>query len=331
MKKKSLIAAFIIILAILIAFAFLYFPIGKSDKLVMDAYSKNNTWQIWLTKDVPYKIWDEIEFINIIRWWDYIANLDISKLYKEMEIESITLNWKAVWAKDLKNVKVSSTEPSILDIKWKAIKNKTSDSSLIDIKDEVASKEPQITKEKVVDTKIKASNISFSASSFSSNLNNLLEINWKNLESIKYVLIWEKSYNPIAFGWKIYIQIDKNTFSSWDYFVIFQLSNWDILTSDTKLHFEYSNNKINIWNITPSRISNNIDRYIVLQWNGFNKLMSMQLSNNLIFKNTEFKIINDNVVSVKIPKWIEPWSYHLNLMDTVWIYESKWTQIIINN
>lgn len=100
----------------------------------------------------------------------------------------------------------------------------------------------------------------------------------------------------------LFVRLDRDTFTSGEYFVFFTLKNGKILTSEYRLSFEHSNSAINIANITPGAVPNDEDRFIVIQGNGFNKIVSIQLSNNLILKNAEFDIINDRVAGVKIPK-----------------------------
>jgi hypothetical protein len=80
------------------------------------------------------------------------------------------------------------------------------------------------------------------------------------------------------------------------------LKNGKLVSTDEKISFVYDSSPINIGAITPTEIRSDADRYVVVQGNGFEKIISIQLSNNLIFKNTLFTVVNDNVVSIKIPK-----------------------------
>lgn len=174
-------------------------------------------------------------------------------------------------------------------------------------------------------------NIKLNNYNFNSNINNLIEITGSGKNLVKYVNIGWVSLTPINESDKTFLTIAKNTFNSWDYFIILQLENNEIVTLNEKIIFTYSNSKVNIANITPDRIKNDKDTFIVLQWNGFAKIISMQLSNNIILKTTSFDIINDNVMSVKIPKDLEIWNYYFNIMTVDGITEVKNNTFYITN
>lgn len=160
------------------------------------------------------------------------------------------------------------------------------------------------------------SDLNFNQVQFNSNINNLLEISWKNIEKIKFLNIGSYSFTPNITDGSAYFLIKKNTFDSGNYFVFIQPKQWNIVPLDIQMNFQYSSSKVNIANITPNQVNNNKDSYIVLQWNWFNDIISLQLSNNIILKKTSFEIINDKVLSVKIDKNIEVGSYSFNIMTT---------------
>lgn len=130
-------------------------------------------------------------------------------------------------------------------------------------------------------------------------------------------------FKPVLFENKLNVSLDHDLFSSGEYFVFYELTNGKLVTSDAKITFEHSDATINIAGLTPNTIRNDIDRFITLQGNGFNKIISIQLNNNLILKNAEFTIINEHVAGVKIPKGLPPGEYYFNIMDTGSIYELK--------
>lgn len=308
-----------------------YLIFNKNNSIKVDKYIKNNTWNVPLSKDVPYKKWDEVELIYILKnWADILASININKLKELIEISEINYNWKKY--KNLKEIEILK-DPKILKIIWKAKVNhniweEINELEIIKIKEiEIVENEEKIIKEDITEVPV---NIKISNNYFSSNINNILILNWQNIDNIDFVLIWEKSFKPIIEDNIAYIPIEKNTFNSWEYFILIQSKTWEIKSINNKIKFNYINQKINIAHINPMKIGNKIDNYIILQWNWFNKLISLQLSNNIILENAQFQIINDNVVMVKIPKNISEWNYTFNLMDTDWIYEDNKILTITN-
>lgn len=136
----------------------------------------------------------------------------------------------------------------------------------------------------------------------SSNIDQLVPISGRNLDSVDRIVVGEKTFAGVVQGKKYYVTIPKNTFGTGDFFLGLYLKNGQLITTNAKLSFTYNANPINIAAITPLEIKNDTDRYVVVQGNGFQKMISIQLSNNLIFKNALFTVINDHVVSIKIPK-----------------------------
>lgn len=136
----------------------------------------------------------------------------------------------------------------------------------------------------------------------SSNIDQLMPLAGKNLDAIDRVVVGEVSFQGSFQAGKFFYIIPKNTFGNGEYFVGLYLKNGQLVPTNIKLSFTYNSNPINIAAITPNIIKNDQDRYVVVQGNGFKKMISIQLSNNLIFKNALFTIVNDQVVSIKIPK-----------------------------
>lgn len=79
------------------------------------------------------------------------------------------------------------------------------------------------------------------------------------------VLIGEKSFVPVITENKIYVNIEKKTFSAGKYFLALVLKNGEIITAKDDIIFQLPINKINIVNITPDRIKNDSARFIVIQ------------------------------------------------------------------
>ncbi len=299
---------------------------------LFDFVWKNDSLSWTTTKDLFYKKWDLLEYNFFLQKdFEWTISINTDKLDKIIKDYDIYLNDEKINKNRLKNLKIDSSK--ILTFKWKAINNKTintKDKTISDLIDVVVVDQNEISDKKTTIT-WSLNNVKLSSLNFNSNINNLLVISWDNLENIQYVNIWWNSFNPNFNDKKIYIWIDKNSFAALDYFVFFQLKNKQILSYPQKISFTYDSNTLNISAISPALIKNDIDRYIVIQWNNLSKVIRVQLSNNIVLKETAFKIINDNVMTIKIPSWLNPWNYFINFMWTKWIFELKNSKFTITN
>lgn len=309
---------------------------NNSDNLVfkknsqIDFIIKNITWETWYKKEIPYKKWDIIEINIIPKNW----------LYWDLEIDYLKLpiDIKKVLVKDNEiniNKNISLKKWEWIKIIWEAknnwiLKNDLDILKKIDLKENQEQKDLKENLNKDI-VNIKNIKINFDKYNFNSNLNNLINIYWTWIENIKYINIWWISFYPIKDNNKYYLSINKNTFSNWEYFIILQLRDNSILPLNDKISFIYSKDEVNVYNITPNQIKWDKDTYVVIQWNWLSKIISLQLSNNVILKNTSFNIINDKVLSVKIPSNLEKWKYYINIMTTKWIFEIKNTYFYIVN
>lgn len=170
---------------------------------------------------------------------------------------------------------------------------------------------------------IKNYNISIIKNNYSSNIDNTIKFYWNNLEEIIQIEIWNFNYKPQYLDWNLYLVINKNEELNWEYDLVFKTKSWYEFNYENKINFNFIEWNVIVTDITPKNISNDNETNIVLQWKWFSKIISIQLSNNIVFKNTSFNIINDNVMSVLIPKDINEWKYTLNLMDISWINKSN--------
>lgn len=295
-------------------------------------FIRNNSWQSPFLDNVPYQKWDELELNLVLKnKWTNEIKLDLEKLKSKIKIKKIYINDREVNEND--NLTVSDWEK--IKIIWEALDNwilKKDDENInVEIVDTIQKEEEIKEETQTWVINITSKEVFLEKTSLNSNINNLIELSWSWKDFVEYVNIWWISLKPIKNLWKVYLSIDKNTFTSWEYFVIIQFINWDIENLEQKIIFTYSNQKVNIANITPNEIQNDLDRYIVIQWNGFSKVVSIQLNNNIILKTTSFNIISDNVLWIKIPKWLEPWRYYINIMTTDWIYEIRYIYFNITN
>lgn len=219
---------------------------------------------------------------------------------------------------NLENTSIITKEDAKIEDQWLETATKDEDikeTNIDNLLDDNLDIKVEIIPE-IIDEKIDFSWLIFNKNIFNSNINNLLEISWKDIDKIKFLNIWSYSFSPNIKDWVAYILIKQNTFDSWNYFVFIQPLQWGIIPLETQMSFEYNNSKVNIANITPNQVNNSKDSYIVLQWNWFSDIISLQLNNNIILEKTDFDIINDKVMSVKIDKKLDTGIYSFNIMTT---------------
>lgn len=297
-----------------------YFNINSwKEDVIKDAFIKNIKWDSPLQKDVPYSIGNELELFYILDNKKGTAKINLEKLSEKIDIQSIEF-----WDKKIEpstTITITTKENTPLKITGKSKVNNNSKDS--DIKDLVSVNlvDPEIISDEIIQepeiTNIKEpGNIIITQKNFNSNINNILEFSWDNLENVLYINIGSYSFSPRFKDGKGYVLIDKWTFPSWSFFVFIQSQSWKIIPLEDQIRFVYSDKKISIAHITPSSIKNDKKRSIVLQWDGFNDLISIQLNNNLIIKDDNFKVISNWVLQLDIPKWLDPGRYSINAMTT---------------
>ncbi|MCK9272090.1 hypothetical protein M0P65_00925 [Candidatus Gracilibacteria bacterium] len=332
MKKNILYTIYLTILAGALIGAYIYFSVNISNNKVNSSlFIKNLTWQTNGSDFVPFKKNDSLDFTFVFdSLFGNSLNLNISKLEKKINIKEIYINDEKKDKNSLKNIHFKNILK--LRIVGDAIQNSLENENIKnDVEVELIGDKPEeIVEEEIIDKTKEVLIFTFNSQNFNSNINNVLEISGQNLELIDYLVIGEKKIEGIYKDDKFYARIEKNIFGNGDFFVGFYLKNGKLETSSSKLTFSYNPNPINIAAITPDKISNKKDSYVVIQGNGFNKIVSLQLSNNYIFKNTLFNIINNQVASVKIPSGLTPGVYYFNIMDTKGIYNAANLKLTIN-
>lgn len=195
-------------------------------------------------------------------------------------------------------------------------KEKNNDTVDNEIIEENLIQNESINSENILDLNIEKLN-------YSSNTNNLIKLAWVWLENIENITIWEYNFNFDYIDWYIYILVEENSNLNWEYLLIFELNDWTIINYKDRINFNYSDKSLLINDITPKSLLNDTARNIILQWKWFTKVISIQLSNNIVLTETSYNIINDNVMSIVIPKWLEKWYYSINIMGVDWIYNSE--------
>lgn len=284
------------------------FDFGSDFK--REFFVRNLTWQTDFLPSVPYKKGDLLEFTSIFSLTHpRELGLDISRIKSLINIERIELDGRTISENELSKIRI--TESGLLKITGRAKNMSTPESEKLDISPVlVTNVEVEVPKELPKETDIPAekepSNLVWYGTKYNSNIGNLIPITGSGLETIEFVNIGGIGFRPVLGSGTLFVQVDRDTFASGEYFTFLQLKNGKILTQNEKITFEHSNARINIANITPKSIRNDQERFVVIQGNGFDKIVSIQLSNNLILKNAEFNIINSHVAGVRIPKGLPP-------------------------
>ncbi len=329
MSSKKIWVILVILIAVIIGIYFFDSSLDKeSDQNYkkIDYYVKNKSWDTQKQKEIPYKKWDKIEYTFILRnynnFWQKV-DVIVSKIREKLNLKNPQITWT-----DL----ISWDSAWTISIVGEAIDNGISSKdfdNLFDFEnlpDQINDQEKnnQEKKEQEKHQEINDSKISFNFPKihFSSNLNNLILLSWENLKEIKSINIWKKEFDLVEKKSKYYINIPKNTFEAWKYDVSLRFKNWNKNITNKTLNFDYSEWKVFIIDIFPSKIKNDIPRWITVQWDGLENTISVQLSNSNILKNTsDYKIVSDDVIAVKIPSWISTWDYYINIMTLDWIYK----------
>ncbi len=107
------------------------------------------------------------------------------------------------------------------------------------------------------------------------------------------------------------------------------LDDGTLIGLDGQASFTGELKAVSIVAIVPNRVSSEHETFVVLQGHGFQKMVSIQLSNSFIFKNPSFSITSDEVAIVKIPKGLSAGTYIFNMMDTKGIYTTDTTGLTV--
>ena len=257
-------------------------------------------------------------FFLVIFWFFYEKKIDINENKNKIEISN-----------EIKKEILKQEKTKNILKQWNGVVNAN---NKIDNKSEIITK----TNNTEINSQVKPKNydinseINIDKLKYSSNTNNIIKIGWKRLEEIEYIIIWKNSYKTQLIDWFLYVLIEENNYLDWDYIVIFQNKNWSIFQYNKIITFTLNKNNLVVTDITPKVLKNNIERNIILQWKWFSKVISIQLSNNIVLKSTSFNVINNNVMVIKIPKNMSIWNYSLNIMNTEWIFTPD-IKINVNN
>lgn len=317
MIKKIIISIFI--LSIFLWFLY-YNNFDNSNNLQKNIYIKNSSWNTDFLNEVSSKKNDRIELLFILKQKkSSIWKIDYSQIEKNIEIENIFIDEKEV----NKNQEVTLNKDSSIKIIWKSKQNNIlkNDELNIDIenKQNIEIDEDNTIKQvenKNIILKINTKNIEVFK-------DNLIALDWENLDFIENIIIWNNSFNTIKIWEKYFLAIEKNILDSWKQSIKILDKNQKKIDYKNDINFVKNDNSIKIFDITPKELNKDKKSNIVLQWSWFSKIISIQINNNTILEQSNFEIISDNLAIVKLPKDLEIWDYYLNIMWTDKIYEIK--------
>lgn len=318
MKKYIKIIVFLSVLILLLLW---YLYLNHSNILRtsnnVDYFVANKTWGTDYSKNIFFRKWDEVEYLYIIK-----NKLDKLVKYSTWDI------WIKLWLDNvsvvIQNSKSWDDLTTVIKIIGKSQKSWENQKELWDLfsfedTETNINKEPKEVKN--IEHYTWTFDLKLNWSKFNSDIDNLIWLNWDWAFDVKSVWIWEKFFNVI-WTWKVFfISIPKKTLLEWKYLVSYLLKNGKIITSDQLLEISLSNQKVVILDMFPKSIANNASKWITLQWVWLKNTVSVQLSNNTVFKKTDFSIVSDNVLAIKIPMNVDTWTYFVNIMTLDWIYE----------
>lgn len=173
----------------------------------------------------------------------------------------------------------------------------------------------------------KYSILNISTNFINNNFDQYFEVYWINLNTVDSVLIkcWEdvSEFNIYSSkNNKLITQITKNTLKAWEC-SIWLSQNWKKDFSKIYLKVEHDNSSISVENIFPLRIVSEQWWEIVFQWRWFYWVIAIQISNWTVLDLDNFKIVNDNVLILKLWKWLDTWEYFFRIMTKDWVVEIK--------
>ncbi len=167
--------------------------------------------------------------------------------------------------------------------------------------------------------------IEFSSTNLYAGTDNLVTLQW-DLEGIESVGIWENIY-PIEQEQDEYvIDIPSDDFGQGEYFIFKVDEFWNLEDTWKQMSFFDSEWDLYISKIIPDNMPYWEWRVVTLLWWWFDDIISVQISDNQILENTDYEVVSDNTMRVRIPSDIEKWNYFFNMMTQERIYETDYMQ-----
>lgn len=346
LKLGFIISIFVLSLVIAIYFLINYIEINNFlGEVEIESYVSNITWDVNLQKEVYYKEWDELEYIYLLKNESKNSkSFDINEKFfenkldlKDLEIDysSWTIEWKTTqvikirwktkkwWKANSNDIENDKTWFQFTKSDINSDDNSNENEKVSDIDRENSEQNNENEKNSdIIDNLENYKWIWIVWDKFYSSLDNLIVLTWNWVNSIENIWIWDHVFEIIKESSKSYFVVEEDTINSWEYFVFWYNTNNELISFEKPIVFVWKKwSNVDVVNIMPNKIENDTYRWLTIQWKWFLDLISVQLSNNNIFKKTDYNIISDNVISVKIPANITTWTYYINIMTLSWIFE----------
>lgn len=329
MNKYSKIFIFIIIGCLL----FLWWYIGYKDIFVknnlgsdVDYFVSNKSWNTNREKKVIFRKWDELEFFFVIKNKDnYMKEISffLDNLLKQVKLNDVKIDKSSNyvswgWAQIIKVIWIA-------DNNWIVPDDFKIPIDIVDKKEMSSSSSSEISTDLLKDTNKQTKlKISFDKYNIVSDIDNIIKVYGSWVDTISKIWIWEKFFPIIKDkSWSSYINIPQGSFVSGEYFTFALFNNSKIVALEPILTVTFQNKKVVILNIFPPVIKNDISRWITVQWKWLKNTLWVQFSNNTVFEKTDFQLVSDSVIAVKIPNWLAAGNYSINVMTIDWIFEFK--------
>ena len=319
---------FLIFIFVLILVFIKWFSVNDSN--IEKFYVSNLTWNTSYGDFAYAKKWDKLSFLYKLKN-DWKLQYSGSCIFSLLDVYS----WE-IYVKPEKNF-YFLTVVWFAKKNWKYLKKNISRCIYYEkwniLKKSLIKKKKKVSKEIKPETKINNFSIWWPSfrlmvSDIVSNLDNMIMLTWKNLEKLKSVWLQDKFWKIEKIKWNYYAFILKNDLKGY-YLLMWVDKNWKLLTTDQKINVRHYSWSLVVSYVNPDKVYPGAYVNIVGKW--FKKIISIQFSNSFITKKTDFKILSDSMIVVKIPYLFDKWSYYVNFMTTDWIYSFKNIKIYVKN
>ncbi len=300
----------------------------------IDFFVSNESWWQQSSWKVSYSSWDRLKYTFLYKYdaWKSLF-FDEDKLQNRLNLSGI-------------NIQTGHNDNGnkglvYLEIDWKAKDNwqtditkdelseylkKTSNKANDDLSKENANntqkdkniQENESTEDSNMLEDIDLSDVWLSTYSLYDTQSQLVEL--KGYEYVDKVNIWESSITPEG----KYLSIDAREIGQWVHDIVYYLSDGSTFEDDKKFQIvSMWDRSVGIYSFNPDVLYSTGSRWISVQGYGFENILAIQLSSSEVIGQTDFELVSDRLMGIKIPEDIGFGKYHLNIMVDDGIYRLK--------